>query len=200
MINVIRAGGILAFSGGHSDTARGTGEYYVAYGINRSPPAPNPMRLLRPRSLTDLLALGLLLIAVPLVTAVLYSGIQLQRLSTESQALVRRSVEVTRQNQSLFEHIAAMERSANLYSVLKDPRLAEAFASNQERFMASIAGVGRVIEDVAVMQELQSVGRAAGATLQIVTAPGGVSDIALMQDSFDRLTSCLLYTSDAADE
>ncbi len=173
---------------GRSGAAVLPAAYYVEQGIVRFTVETAYMRFFRPRSLTDLLVLGLLLIAVPLVTAVLYGGIQLQRLSTESQNLVRRSVEVTRQNQSLFEHISAMERSANLYSVLKDPRLVEAFASNQQRFMASIAGVGRALDDGAVGRELQKVGLVAGQTLRIVTAPGGVSDAAAMQASFDRLT------------
>ncbi|MGE3601668.1 MAG: hypothetical protein AB7N70_39710, partial [Dehalococcoidia bacterium] len=109
------------------------------------------MRFFRPRSLTDLLALGLLLVAVPLVSAVLYSGWQLQRLSAESQALFRRGVEATRQTQTLFEQVAAMERSAYLHAVLGDPRLLEAFASNQTRLIETIGALGRTVQDDAVI-------------------------------------------------
>lgn len=143
------------------------------------------MRFLRPRSLTDLLALGLLLVAVPLVSAVLYSGWQLQRLSAESQTLLRRGVEATRQTQTLFEQVAAMERSANLYAVLGDPRLLEAFASNQTRLIETIGALGRTVQDEAVMRQIEEVGAAAGVTHNLVD--GQASSTEARHDAFERL-------------
>jgi two-component system sensor histidine kinase GlrK len=89
------------------------------------------MATLRPRSLSGLLTAALLLIVLPLTAAVVYGGVQLRQLSRASDDLVRDSIGLTQQTQSLFQNIAAMERSANLYGVLEDPRLAEAFDANE---------------------------------------------------------------------
>lgn len=143
------------------------------------------MRFLRPRSLTDLLALGLLLVAVPLVSAVLYSGWQLQRLSADSHTLLRRGVEATRQTQTLFEQVAAMERSANLHAVLGDPRLLEAFASNQSRLIETIGALGRTVQDEAVMRQIEEVGAAAGVTHDLVDRKASSAES--RRDAFERL-------------
>jgi two-component system sensor histidine kinase GlrK len=144
------------------------------------------MRFLRPRSLTNLLASGLTLIAVPLIAAILYGGYELQRLSAESQRLLRTSVEATRLTQTMFEQIAAMERSANLHAVLRDPRLLEAFSSNHSRFMRSIRALGRVMPDPAVIRRIEGVGHVAGATLRI-SAADQPTDVAVTQRAFEEL-------------
>lgn len=92
------------------------------------------MAILRPRSLSGLLSAALLLIVLPLTAAVVYGGVQLRQLSRASNELVRDSIELTQNTQVLFQNIAAMERSAGLYVVLDDPRLAAAFAANERAF------------------------------------------------------------------
>jgi two-component system sensor histidine kinase GlrK len=85
-----------------------------------------------------LLFAALLLIVLPLTAAVVYGGVQLRQLSRASDALVRDSIELTQQTQVLFQNIAAMERSASLYVVLDDPRLAAAFAANSRAFVQTL--------------------------------------------------------------
>lgn len=92
------------------------------------------MATLRPRSLSGLLSAFLLLTVLPLTVAVVYSAVQLRSLSRTSDALVRDSIALTQQTQALFQDIAAMERTASLYGVLRDPRLAAAFHSNLRSF------------------------------------------------------------------
>ena len=89
---------------------------------------------LRPRSLSGLLSTALLLIVLPLTVAVFYGGAQLRQLSRTSDALVRDSIALTQLTQVLFQDIAAMQRSANLYGVLDDPRLAAAFDARHAAF------------------------------------------------------------------
>lgn len=103
------------------------------------------MPILRPRSLSGLLTVALLLIVLPLTAAVVYGAIQLRELSRTSDALVRDSIALTQQTQVLFQNIAAMERSASLYGVLDDPRLADAFDANHRAFLRTLellAGAG----------------------------------------------------------
>ncbi|HLG53389.1 MAG TPA: hypothetical protein VI339_05715, partial [Steroidobacteraceae bacterium] len=97
------------------------------------------MAILRPRSLSGLLSAALLLIVLPLAAAVVYGGVQLRQLSRTSDALVRDSIALTQQTQALFQDIAAMQRSANLYGVLDDPRLAAAFDARHLAFNRTLA-------------------------------------------------------------
>ena len=115
------------------------------------------MATFRPRSLSGLLSAALLLIVLPLTAAVVYGGVQLRQLSRASDELVRDSIELTQRTQVLFQNIAAMERSASLYVVLDDPRLASAFAANERAFAETLA----LLADRAPAQQVARV-RAAG--------------------------------------
>jgi two-component system sensor histidine kinase GlrK len=85
-----------------------------------------------------MLSAALLLVVLPLTAAVVYGAIQLRQLSRNSNALVRDSIALTQQTQVLFQNIAAMERSASLYGVLDDPRLAAAFDTNHRAFTVTL--------------------------------------------------------------
>jgi hypothetical protein len=69
-----------------------------------------------------------------LTIALVYGGVQLRELSRTSDLLVRDSITLTQHTQVLFQDITAMERAANLYAVLNDPRVAKAFESNYTAF------------------------------------------------------------------
>ena len=96
------------------------------------------MTITRPRSLSGLLSAALLLLVLPLIAAVVYGAVQLRALSRASDDLVRDSIALTQQTQVLFQNIAAMERSASLYGVLDDPRLAAAFDANHRAFKRTL--------------------------------------------------------------
>ena len=96
------------------------------------------MAILPLRSLSGLLSAALLLIVLPLTAAVVYGAIQLRELSRTSDVLVRDSIALTQQTQVLFQNIAVMERKADLYGVLDDPRLAAAFDENYRAFTRTL--------------------------------------------------------------
>jgi two-component system, NtrC family, sensor histidine kinase GlrK len=118
------------------------------------------MITLRPRSLSGLLSAALLLIVLPLTAAVVYGGVQMRKMSRASDALVRDSVELTQQTQVLFQNIAAMERSASLYVVLEDPRLAAAFDANLGAFNRTLDSLADYAP-VAQLERVRAAGRAA---------------------------------------
>ncbi|HUG04228.1 MAG TPA: ATP-binding protein [Steroidobacteraceae bacterium] len=118
------------------------------------------MITLRPRSLSGLLSAALLLIVLPLTAAVVYGGVQMREMSRGSDALVRDSVELTQQTQVLFQNIAAMERSASLYVVLEDPRLAAAFDANLGAFNRTLDSLADHAP-VAQLERVRAAGRAA---------------------------------------
>ncbi len=96
---------------------------------------------LRPRSLSGLLTLSLVLLVLPLLVAVAYGAGQLRQLSQDSDHLVRQSVETARLTQQLFRDLTSMERSAGLYAVLDDVGLAESYQTAQTSLLATLAGL-----------------------------------------------------------
>jgi two-component system sensor histidine kinase GlrK len=95
------------------------------------------MRWVRPKSLSSLMLLGLVLAAVPLAIAVVDASIQMRQLASASQQLVLRGVEATRSSQALLTGIASLERTARLYSVLNDPKLLDGYIQTDERVTAT---------------------------------------------------------------
>lgn len=128
------------------------------------------MRFPRPQSLSGLIALGLVLVAVPLTFAIVHGASELRRLAAASEVLVRESVEVTRQNQSLQQYIVAMERSANMYALLDDPRLAEVFNRNQAGFDATLKALARLHPDAASRVLLEQLDQTSMALRQALLA------------------------------
>ena len=96
------------------------------------------MTRIRPQSLSGLLSAALLLIVLPLTAALVYGGVQLRDLSRTSDVLVRDSITLTQHTQRLFQDITAMERKADVYGVLNDPRVARAFEANYVVFSETL--------------------------------------------------------------
>jgi len=84
------------------------------------------MRLPRPRSLTSLMILGLLLVVVPLAFALTQAVTELRRLAVETESLVRVGAQLAGQTQALNRHLSAYDRATQLYLLLGNPQLLEA--------------------------------------------------------------------------
>ena len=76
---------------------------------------------------------GLALMAVPLLAAILTAVLQIRDLSDTGQKIVIQGVTGARASQALFGQIASLERTARLHEVLKDPKLLDAYKSQDER-------------------------------------------------------------------
>ena len=80
---------------------------------------------------------GLALMAVPLLAAVLTAVLQIRDLSDTGQKIVIQGVTGARASQALFGQIASLERTARLHEVLKDPKLLEAYRTQDERLSST---------------------------------------------------------------
>src|SRR5687767_2190611 len=148
------------------------------------------MTRIRPQSLSGLLSAALLLIVLPLTVAIVYGGLQLRQLSRTSDMLVRDSIIRTQQTQVLFQDIAAMERSANHYAILRDPRVAKRFESNYVAFSETL----RKLADYVPEPEISVVRGAGEAAAMFVlssrpeNAPSSVvSHFEALNDAANRL-------------
>src|SRR5579871_710799 len=99
------------------------------------------MRWLLPKSLNGFLLLGLVVLAGPLLFALLNATVQMRRLASTSQRLVADSVRTTRLSQDMFAQLALLERSARLYLVLTDPSVLAAFRQHDQRISSDAAAL-----------------------------------------------------------
>jgi two-component system, NtrC family, sensor histidine kinase GlrK len=80
---------------------------------------------------------GLLLLALPLLVAIITAALQIRTLATKGQQIVIEGVTAARASQQLFSEIASLERTARLYEVLNDPKLLESYKEEDEAFSAT---------------------------------------------------------------
>jgi two-component system sensor histidine kinase GlrK len=99
------------------------------------------MRWLLPKSLNGFLLLGLIVLAGPLLLAILNATVQMRHLADSSQRLVADGVRTTRLSQDLYAQIALLERSAKLYQVLGDATVLAAFHDHDQRLGAIVAAL-----------------------------------------------------------
>lgn len=92
----------------------------------------------RPRSITGLLLASFGLVAVPLVAAVVFAVVYVDRLTGQSERLILQGVEVTRTSRKLLNIITDMERNARQYAVLADPQLVKRFTENHRTFQHTL--------------------------------------------------------------
>ena len=126
----------------------------------------------RPRSLSSLLLVSLLVLVVPLSGAVLQAGTQVGRLARDTNALVRQGVELSGETQTLFRHLAAYERSANLYLLLADPRLFEASRSTQQQIRETTERLAAIPLDDTTEAAVDELRRATAAVLAVLEFSG----------------------------
>ncbi|MBP6515080.1 MAG: HAMP domain-containing protein [Steroidobacteraceae bacterium] len=144
----------------------------------------------RPRSLSGLIILGLVLVAVPLTAAVVHGALGLRRITSETDHLVRESVAATRDNQALQQHLVAMERSANLYLLLDDPRVAEAYNQNDAAFMRTLQSLATLDPELSDRAALEKLETSSVSTRSALLAPEATAAerMANVAAQFDRMT------------
>src|SRR5271154_4839484 len=96
------------------------------------------MRWLLPKSLNGFLLVGLIVLAGPLLVAMLNATVQMRRLADISQRLVADGGQTTRLSQDLYAQIALLERSARLYQVLDDASVLTAYRDHDSRLSAIV--------------------------------------------------------------
>src|SRR5690606_22945025 len=79
------------------------------------------MRLPRPRSLNGLILVGFGLVALPLLVAVVWALVNLDRLAKQSEDLVVTGVATAANNRQLAQNVASLERLVRQYLLLRTP-------------------------------------------------------------------------------
>ena len=93
------------------------------------------MKFYRPKSILRLILTGFSLVALPLIIALVFATISVDRLVKQSQHALVQSVLATQGSQALVEALTAMERNARQYQVLGDKVLFEVYEENHQKFI-----------------------------------------------------------------
>jgi len=87
---------------------------------------------LRPRSLTGLILLGFVIVALPALLGTISAAIEMRNLSAASERLVVNGVAATQYTQALVRQVSSLERTVRLYQIIPRPALLETFAQNRD--------------------------------------------------------------------
>ncbi len=78
------------------------------------------MKLRGPQSLNQLILVGFGLVALPLLVAVIWALVNLDRLAEQSEQLVTSGVSAAENNRQLVEQVASLERVSRQYQILRN--------------------------------------------------------------------------------
>jgi two-component system sensor histidine kinase GlrK len=86
----------------------------------------------RPRSLTGLILLGFVIVALPALLGTISAAIEMRNLSAASERLVVNGIAATQYTQALVRQVSSLERTVRLYQIIPRPTLLDAFRQNRE--------------------------------------------------------------------
>ena len=86
----------------------------------------------RPRSLTGLILLGFVIVALPALLGTISAAIEMRNLSAASERLVVNGVAATQYTQALVRQVSSLERTVRLYQIIPRPALLESFMQNRD--------------------------------------------------------------------
>ena len=93
------------------------------------------MKFYRPKSILHLILIGFSLVALPLIVALVFATVSVDRLVSQSQHTLLQSVLVTQGSQVLVDSVTALERNARQYQVLGDKVLFDVYEENHIKFV-----------------------------------------------------------------
>jgi CHASE3 domain sensor protein len=98
----------------------------------------------RPRSLTGLILLGFVIVALPALLGTVSAAIEMRNLSAASERLVVNGVAATQYTQALVRQVSSLERTVRLYQIIPRPTLLDTFRQNRDL-------LGRTLDDFSAL-------------------------------------------------
>lgn len=129
------------------------------------------LELRYPRSFRKLLALGLILVALPLSIGLIGSALSIRSLSDKSVQAVYQASRVTQASRILAENLVAQERAVRQFQVLADPGLWEAYVALHRRFGETTEQLAALSLSVEQRQELADIVASEARLLADLSAP-----------------------------
>lgn len=99
------------------------------------------MKIFRPKSILQLILIGFAVVALPLVIALVYAAVSVDKLAVQSQRLISGAVRATEGGRVLVDQITAMERNLRQYQVLGDNKLLRVYEDNRAVFVDTLTSL-----------------------------------------------------------
>jgi len=104
------------------------------------------MRFHRPRSLNGLILVGFGFVALPLLVAVIWALLSLDRVAEQSELLVTTGVSAAENNRRLEQQVSSLERVARQYQVLKNPDSLQLLAQDLKSLESQLGDMAPLLE------------------------------------------------------
>ena len=109
-----------------------------------------------PRSFLKLIIAGFLLVALPLIFAIVNNAVSIHEIVQRSQRTVQQAVEATKASGILIEQVTVMERSVRQFAALHDTTLLEAYENARGNFLATAQRMGTFRLDTEQTSQLRT--------------------------------------------
>jgi two-component system, NtrC family, sensor histidine kinase GlrK len=111
------------------------------------------------------------LVALPLLIAVIWALVNLDRVAEQSELLVSTGVQAAENNRRVNERLISLERSTRLHQVLKSADSLQLVTQNLQRFESSLNDMAPLVEEAFATELASSVGVDAVAIVAEVSKP-----------------------------
>jgi two-component system sensor histidine kinase GlrK len=157
------------------------------------------MKFRRPRSLNDLILVGFGIVALPLLVAVIWALVSLDRLAEQSEQLISTGVAAAENNRRLAEQLGSLERVARQHQVLGNADSLQLMQQDLVTLQGALDNMRPLTELAGASQLLQTIGLSAQrivVTLETsgvtdVDAQSAVDDFAPLRQQVAELTTTL---------
>ncbi len=157
------------------------------------------MKFPRPRSLNGLLLVGFGLVALPLLIAVIWALVNLDRVAEQSERLVFTGVTAAENNRRLEEQLGTLERVARQYQVLRNPESVQILRDDLDAVLDLLDNMAPLAEDANAADLAGSIGRGARSIFAELADPevtdeemtAAIARFAPLRERTDRLTGLL---------
>jgi two-component system sensor histidine kinase GlrK len=158
------------------------------------------MKLLRPRSLNSLILVGFGLVGLPLLVAVIWALVNLDRLAEQSERLVSTGVAAAENNRLLQEQLGSLERVARQYQVLGNSESLDLLHEDLRRIDTHLEKMAPLAEKANATALAASIGAAARRIVNTLEqadlsrndeAARAIAEFALLRERTTQLTNTL---------
>ncbi len=134
------------------------------------------MKILRPRSLNGLVLVGFGLVALPLLVAVVWALINLDRVAAQSEQLVFTGVATAENNRRLNEHLLSLERVARQYQVLQNPDSLQLMNQDLQTLQSVLSDMSPLVAEVGATSLATSISTEAAEIIATLSRTGLPND------------------------
>jgi len=153
----------------------------------------------RPRSLNGLILVGFGLVALPLLLAVVWALVNLDRVAEQSEQLVSTGVAAAENNRRINEQLSSLERAARQYQILKNPDSLQLMTQDLQTFEALLVDMSPLVAEVHATTLSASLGTEARSIIEALSdasaddamLTAGIARFAPLRQDVNRLTVAL---------